>query len=346
MRFLERDDEKSRFKIRVDSIDDLWYLHQAVPEGTLIGGQSFRKLEAKDDQVRADSQPRVKIYLRIKVEGCEFHPFSDMLRISGSIIEGPQDISGHHTFNVDPGTVLDLEYPQSSSEILHFLEEAEEGTGSLPALAVSMDDETAEVYRVRDYGLEGIGKIRAKSGGKWTGKNEGWGQYYIEICDLLEQNLHGETAVLLSGPGFFKESLAKLLRERTGIDGNRLQLLQSSSGGISGLREALGKGTSANKVLEGLRFVRENELVEELMARIGKGKGASYGIPEVMEALDKGAVEYLLISERVFREGPGKEMMAKASEMGSVSMVVSVVHDMGKMLDKLGGVGALLRFEI
>ena len=214
MRFLERDDAKNKFKIRVDSIDDLWYLHQAVPEGMIVSGHTFRKLEAKDDQVRADNQPRIKIYLRIKVEGCEFHPFSDMLRISGSIIEGPQDISGHHTFNVDPGTVLDLEYPQDSTEVLPFLEEAESGAGSVPALAVSMDDETAEVYRIRDYGLEGIGKIRAKGGGKWTGQSGGWEQYYMEITDLVEQNLQKETAVLLSGPGFFKESLAKMLRCR------------------------------------------------------------------------------------------------------------------------------------
>jgi protein pelota len=346
MRFLDRDDVKKKFRVRVDSIDDLWYLHQAVPECTIVGSHTFRKLEAKDDLVRADNQPRIKIYLRIRVEGCEFHPFSDMLRISGSIVEGPQDISGHHTFNVDPGTVLDLEYPMDCSETLPFLEEAEKGAGSFPALAVSMDDETAEVFRIRDYGLEGIGKIRAKGGGKWTGKNEGWDQYYLEICDLVEQNLHENTVVLLSGPGFFKESLAKLLRERTGIEGNRLQLLQSSSGGISGLREALGKGTSANKVLEGLRFVRENELIEELMTRIGKGKGAAYGTEEVVNALSKGAVEVLLISERLFREGTGKEMMARASEMGSISMVVSTVHDLGKMLDKMGGIGALLRFEL
>lgn len=346
MRFLERDDAKNKFKVRVDSIDDLWYLHQAVPGGAIVSGHTFRKLEAKDDQVRADNQPRIKIFLRIKVEGCEFHPFSDMLRISGSIIEGPQDISGHHTFNVDPGTVLDLEYPQGCAEILPFLEEAEKGAGNLPALAVSMDDEIAEVFRIRDYGLEGIGRIRAKGGGKWTGKNEGWAQYYKEICDLVEQNIQNETAVLLTGPGFFKESLAKILRERTGIEGNRLQLLQSSSGGISGLREALGKGTSVNKVIEGLRFVRENELIEELMARIGRGKGAAYGLEEVMDALSKGAVEILLVTERIFREGPGKDMMSRASEMGSSTMVVSIVHDMGRMLDKMGGVGALLRFDI
>jgi protein pelota len=346
MRFLERDDDKGIYRIRVDSIDDLWYLHQAVAPGQLVGGHTFRKLEAKEDQVRADSQPRIKVYLRIDVEDCEFHPFTDILRVSGRIVDGPQDISGHHTFNVDKGTVLDITLPEPSQEIMGILEEAGKVAESAPAIAVSLDDETAELFRMRDYGLESIGRIRAKGGGKWTGQAGGWGPYYEEISELVKQNISEDTIVLISGPGFFKESLAKLLRQEIGLEGSRLHLMQSSSGGVTGLREALGKGGSANKVVEKLRFVQENELLEDLMSRIGKGKGAAYGIEEVSKALEMGAVEVLLVSERIFREGPGKELMKRSSVMGSRCMVISTSHEMGDMLDKMGGVGALLRFEL
>ncbi len=346
MRFLNRDDEKGSYRIRVDSIDDLWYLHQAIAPGYLVGSHTFRKLEAKEDLVRADSQPRVRVYLKIVVENCEFHPFSDVLRVSGMVQDGPQDISGHHTFNVDRGTVIDLDLTEPSPEIVKLLEEAEKGASNSPAVAISLDDETAELFRMRDYGLESIGRIRAKGNGKWTGNAGGWGPYYEEICELVKQNMGEDTIVMISGPGFFKESLAKLLRQEMGLDSNKLHILQSSSGGVNGLREALSKGGSANKVIEGLRFVQESEFLEELMSRIGKGKGATYGVDEVKRVLSLGAVEVLLISERIFREGSGKELMATASEMGSRNMVISTSHDMGQMLDKMGGVGALLRFEL
>ena len=59
-----------------------------------------------------------------------------------------------------------------------------------------------------------------------------------------------------------------------------------------------------------------------------------------------GAVETLLITDEVFRDGPGRELMSAASQIGSKVMVISSVHDQGSMFQKMGGIGALLRFEL
>ncbi|MGA1866518.1 MAG: hypothetical protein ACMUFK_03515 [Thermoplasmatota archaeon] len=346
MRIIDRIETKGMFKVRVDTMDDLWYLHQAIQPGTVVGTLTFRKLEAKEDQVRADSQPRVRVYLRITVLSTEFHPFTDVLRVRGIVLEGPPEISGHHTFNVDVGTVLDRQFTEDSTEVISILEDAQRNARGTVALAVSMDDETADLFRLRDYGMEKVGTIRTQGGGKWTGKGGSWDSYYREISDLVSLNLGVGMLLIISGPGFFKESLAKLLRDEGVIDNSRIYVMQSSSAGPGGIREALSKGGSASKTLEGLRFIQENELLEEFMARIGKGKGATYGLEEVKRALSKGAVEVLLISERLFREGPGKVLMGEASETGSRTMVTSTSHELGDMLDRMGGAGALLRFEV
>ncbi|MBN1390297.1 MAG: mRNA surveillance protein pelota [Candidatus Thermoplasmatota archaeon] len=346
MRIIERNDARGLFKVRVDSMDDLWYLHQALQAGTVVGAHTYRKPEAKEDQVRADSQPRVRVYLRITVSTSEFHPFTDVLRVRGTVIEGPPEISGHHTFNVDVGTVLDLEFSEGSTEVISVLEDAQRNARGTMALAVSMDDETADLFRLRDYGMERIGTVRTQGGGKWTGKEGGWDGYYREIADIVARNLGEGMLLIISGPGFFKESLAKLLREEGTVDGPRIHVLQSSSAGPAGIREALGKGGSVSRTLEGLRFVQENELLEEFMARIGRGRGATYGLDEVRKALSNGAVEVLLISERLFREGPGKLLMGAASETSSRTLITSTSHELGDMLDRMGGVGALLRFDV
>jgi len=346
MRILDRNDDRRQYKVRIDSLDDLWYLHQALSEGAIAGSYTYRKLEAKEDQIRADSQPRIRVYLRITVDTSEFHPFTDVLRVGGEVIEGPHEISGHHTFNVDVGTVLDLEIPPDDTEAVSMLEEAEKGELGTLALAVSIDDETADLFRLRDYGMERIGTIRAGSGGKWTGKGGGWEEFYREIADLISQNIGEDHVLILTGPGFFKESLAKVLREEGIVDPSSMHVIHSSSGGAAGLREALSRGESLAATLKDLRFVRENELLEELMARIGRGKGAAYGLHEVERALSMGAVEVLLISERMFREGTGRVLMGAATETGARTMITSISHELGEMLDKIGGVGALLRFEI
>jgi protein pelota len=343
---MERDDSRSTFKVRVDSIDDLWYLDRAVIPGTRVAGYTFRKLEAKDDQVRPDSQPRVRVYLRIEVESTEFHPFTDSLRIKGRVIEGPHDISGHHTFNVDPGTVLDLELVDEHPEIVAVLEEAQESSTRARAIAVSLDDETATVFRLRDYGIEDIGTIRTGSGGKRYLSGSRWDAYYDDICDLLMSSLTDETQLLIVGPGFFKEVLSKKLREERSIDSGRIHVVPSSSGGLSGIKEALSGSAGLSGMIEELRFARESELLNNLMAGIGKGQGSAYGEEEVKRALEMGAVETLLVTDEIFKKGSGRELITLAHRMGSGSMVVSSVHDQGSMFQKMGGIGAILRFDI
>ena len=66
MRFLDRDDGRCIFRIRVDSIDDLWYLDQVIQIGTKVGAHTFRKLEAKEDQVRAYDQQSTAVLLFLR----------------------------------------------------------------------------------------------------------------------------------------------------------------------------------------------------------------------------------------------------------------------------------------
>jgi len=346
MRLMEKGDGKCSIRVRVDSIDDLWYLDRAIISGTRVAGYTFRKLEAKDDQVRPDSQPRVRVYLRIEVESTEFHPFTDSLRIKGRVIEGPQDISGHHTFNVDPGTVLDLEMDDDHPDLLSVLEEAQESSEKARAIAVSLDDETAAVFRLRDYGLENMGTVRTGSGGKRYLSGSKWEAYYTEICDLLMPYLSEDNQLLIVGPGFFKEVLSKKLREERSVDPGRIHVVPASTGGMSGIKEALSGATGLSGMIEELRFARESGLLNTLMEGIGKGRGSAYGESEVRKALEIGAVETLLVTDEVFKEGKGRDLITLAHKMGSGSMVISSIHDQGSMFQKMGGIGAILRFEI
>ncbi|MEA3557785.1 MAG: mRNA surveillance protein pelota [Candidatus Thermoplasmatota archaeon] len=346
MRVMKDQTSDGSIKLRVENMDDLWYLHQLLDRSSQVGAYTFRKLESRDDVIRSDSQPRVRVYLRISVEDTEFQPFTDALRIKGTILEGPPDISGHHTINANIGTVMDLWKDPMTEIDKQVLDEACNTSGYLGVLAISMDDETAEVYRVRDYGVERIAEVKVGQGGKMYGSGDRWLGYYDEIMKVIDHHLGDGAQLIVSGPGFFKDKLAKLLKETGRVESERIHLLQSSSGGISGLKESFFTGQKMASAVSDLRFVRENNLMGELMARIGKGSGATYGMEEVRSALKIGAVETLLITEDLFREGPGKELMRSAGTMGSSSMVISTAHEMGQMLDKLGGAGALLRFEV
>ena len=330
----------------MEDMDDLWYLYQLIRPGSIVGSHAYRKLETKEDKVRPDNQPRVKVYLKIEVSSAEFHPFTDDLRVGGEIISGPDDISGHHTFNLEPGKTIDLELPSITREERSFLKDSLSSTARSKAMAISLDDESAQIFRIRDYGVEQIASIRTTGGGKQYGGSGNWDNYYREIAETLSHNLSDGVPLILIGPGFFKESLSRTLRESLDIDPSSIHIISASSGGLRGLNEAFSKGDGLSTALKDLRYQKETSIVNRLMEAVGKGKGATYGDKEVSKALEMGAVETLLITETIFREEMGRALLSLCTQMGSKEMIISTSHEAGRMLDKIGGIAAILRYEI
>src|SRR6266571_732400 len=108
MRVLHRDPKTGEIKIRVENADDLWHLHNLVQEGDLVRASTYRREDVKTDKVRPERGEKVRVTLTIRVEGVEFQAFSDRLRITGVIVEGPQDLGRHHTLNVASEDVLSI----------------------------------------------------------------------------------------------------------------------------------------------------------------------------------------------------------------------------------------------
>ncbi len=342
---IKRDDIKGEFSLRITDRDDLWFLYQVIGPGVIAGSLTNRKLESKDDQVRADSQPRVKVYLRIEVKETEFHPFSDALRLKGTILEGPPDISGHHTLNVEPGTNLDITKTTITEHDIQLLEEAEKASLIPKALALTIDDESAELFRLREYGLEPLGRIGAGPGGKRYPSKDKWEIMMKEVLELITNNYSLNVPIIVTGPGFFRDVAGKEIRNIPGIKAEDVYVVPSSSVGRSGLKEALTRKEGMEKLLEKTRFARESDSIQLIMSKIAKGKGAAYGLEVIERDLSLGAVELLVITEELFRTDHGKKLLAISSRTGSDHLIISTSHDGGKMLQKLGGAAVLLRFE-
>jgi protein pelota len=295
--------------------------------------------------IRPDSSVRKRIYLVVKVEDTQFHPFTDALRLKGLVIDAPPDVSGYHTFNVDPGSTIDLNSDDLGDADMDLLNESGERSGSEQAVLISIDDTTCSIHRLRDYGLEFQASLEI-SGGKRFGGSDRWESFIDDIMRSFQPIYTPPTPIIIIGPSFFKEKLAKKVRETFREPDIQVVILNASAGGLSGVREAFNNKSEISAVLKRSRNVMEVQMIEDLLSRIGRGKGAVYGEDEVRKAIELGAVETLLVSDRIFREGLGREMMEMCRNMNSKGMVISSHHDQGKMFDRMGGVAALLRFEI
>ena len=90
----------------------------------------------------------------------------------------------------------------------------------------------------------------------------------------------------------------------------------------------------------------ETEVVEQFLVEISRNGLFSYGIDELKNALDAGAVLNLLVTNEFIRTPTCAVLLNKAKSTGSKVTVISTAHEAGKKLAGFGGAGAILRYKI
>ena len=147
------------------------------------------------------------------------------------------------------------------------------------------------------------------------------------------------------GPGFTKEHLLKYGREKESQVFKKCLVHGTGTAGMNGVQEAIKTGV-VKQITKENRVVFETELVEKLFEEIRKNGLATYGEKEVDYALRNGAVERLLLTDVLVRTSKGEQLLRLAKENNSDFTIINTMHEAGKKMEGMGGVGALLRFKI
>ncbi len=94
-------------------------------------------------------------------------------------------------------------------------------------------------------------------------------------------------------------------------------------------------------------LVKEKDILAKFFETLGKHRErAAYGIEKVKLAIERGAVELLLISEK-FPKKEAEELEKAASNIGSEVVIISTDNQHGEQFYNLTkGVGAILRFAL
>lgn len=344
MRVLHRDMKAGEVKLRIENPDDLWHVHNLVAAGDRVRASTYRREEGQADKLRPDRMEKVRVTLTVHVERTEFQAFTDRLRISGIIVEGPQDLGRHHTLNLAVDDVLTIIKAAWKPHELRRIDEAVAAAQRPRVSFLALDDEEALVAQLRQYGVQGLATIRAPGHGKMFATGDAKSVFFDEIRGTLRATDLGERLIIV-GPGFARDEFAAFIREREPGIGEKLHVHGTSSAGMRGIHEALRSGI-ASKVLEASRVALETDLVERLLEAIATGRPCAYGPAEVAEAVDAGAVETLLVLEARVREPAMEDLLRRAEEQRGTVVLVSGHHEAGDKLEALGGIGALLRYAI
>lgn len=343
MRVLRRDPKTGEIKIRIENPDDLWHLSNLAVPGDLVRASTTRREEAKADKIRPERMEKVRVTLTIRVEKLEFQAFSDRLRMSGVIVEGPQDLGQHHTLNVGVEDVLSILKEWRPHE-LRRIEEAVAAAQRPTVSFLSLDDDEALLAQLRQYGVREVATIRAPGHGKMFPSGDAKTTFYEEILAKLTSAELGEALVIV-GPGFARDEFHGFMRSRAPELVRRVHVHGTAHAGMRGVQEALRSGVGA-KLFEESRVALETRLVERVLEGIGRNGPVAYGRKEVETALVAGAVETLLVSDAIVRDAAVEGLMHRAEAQRGTVVLVSRHHEAGARLEALGGIAAILRFPL
>ncbi len=348
VKVLARDRETGSVKLRMDSLDDLWHLRELVEPGDVATALTWRtaELDQKDVERKGKAEKRAMV-LGVAVEGIEFQPFTNRLRLLGIIVEGPQDVGSYHTINVEPSSDITIRKkggfrPHQEERI----KEAVEATTRPLVVFLAIEDNEAVIAVLRQYGVQKMVDITGHVSGKQYASSKGDEPSFFDEILLGLRDYRPENAPLLVlGPGFAKERFMAYAREKqpAAIKGGAIE--GTGQAGMTGIHEALKKGL-VDRVSKDQRVALESTHVEALMEAIAKDGAATYGPAQTRAATETGAVDTLLIIDTLAREPEGEALLTLARNMGAKAHIISTHHEAGKRFEALTGVGALLRYKL
>ncbi len=342
---------RERVTVVPESVDDLWHLQYVLEPGDRVAGDTTRRIQRNDDQMRDTGGEREPMWVAIAVDDVEFHRFANRLRVGGEIVACSREdqLGFHHTLNVEERDELSIEKWWKSDQEQR-LAEAEEASENPDVAIATVEEGRAHVHTVAQYGTEERATITGSSGKDEYARERS--ELWAELASVLGRL--DVDAIILAGPGFTKQDAYKHLEREAPEVAELVTMVDTASVGDRGVHEVLKRGAVAD-VQQETRIESEAEYIDELTRRIAEGAKAAYGPEEVSKAAEYGAIDRLLILDERLRQerGPDGEwsvdvddLVRTTEQKGGEVTVFSSEFPPGQQLSNLGGVAALLRYRL
>jgi len=340
MKVLELDLKKGLGVLLIETYEDLWHLTNIIEPGDLVEALTPRHVFIEREGKKVKSEKRLMM-LKLRVEKVEYHEQLNKLRVLGTIVEGPENVrlGAYHTIELSPGMKVRIEKEWK----FHHLERLRRAKlKSVPVALVVVDETRATFAMVKGEKVEIIKEID----NPYSLQDEKQEVFHKSIATEIEKLKDSVAYIVIAGPGFTKEHVVKILLERQKELREKVIPAFASSATISGINELLKSGI-LQKVKSNLEISREIGLIQKLFMQIHKGsKKVTYGLESCRKAAEIGAIEVLLVSDKLIKNEDIEELAKKVEKSGGKVQIISSSHDLGNQFFKFCGIAAFLRFSV
>ncbi|MCY0850866.1 mRNA surveillance protein pelota [Sulfuracidifex metallicus] len=333
MRILEFNEKQDSLTIHVENEDDLWLLYTMLKKDDEVVAKTLRDVSI------GDNSRRVPMIIRLKVERKEFQEFTTRLRIHGIVLDAPEKYSvkgSHHTINLDIGDDITIIRKWEKYDLDKIYKHAQKKSRIL--ISIIDIDECLVAIPME----QGIKILCEKS---FNEPEESLLENAKIIADEIESyaKTYSPDAILIAGPGFFKQDVAKLLSKKYKVYTDDV-----NSPGRTGLNEVM-KRDLIDQLIRDYEISEGTKAMDKFMEMLAKGsRNIAYGKEEVRKAAEIGAIDTVLVLAELIigQENDYPTILNEVSEKGGKIILVPRDSPSYYQVKNIGGIVALLRFPI
>ncbi len=355
MKIIKLDLKRRELELIPEDFEDLYFLHMFVKRGDHVRSWTVRHIKRlKGDSARPERGERVRVMIEIEVKETELEGLRGALRIKGVIREAPDWLPAkgkHHTIIVRPGHRLHLRKTRILDFEIRRLERLSSGKRRR-ILIVAMDYDEATIALLHEVGVDILERRAVSLPSKLDekGRRSTIARFFSEMAARILELVKREDVkhIVVAGPGIAKREFYAYLSSR--LQDVNIMVEDATSGDVSGVYEVIRRGVE-RRILRECEIVEAQRAIEDALAYLGKGvPKVALGIEEVLKASTMGAIEILVIGERLMRDPSLQDSLAEVIEnteryRGKI-LILSSKAELYPTLRSFGGILALLRFPI
>ena len=276
------------------TLEDLWVIKSITDVGDVISGSSYRRIRGNEADNDSTRKP---VFVSISIEKFDFSKELNSLRFTGKIVESkPEDLAPlgeYHTLEISLSKSYTLKKPQFFSHQLDLLQNNNSAI-SCSILLIALDDERANLFELTNIGIKELAVIDSGKPGKRYSSDFDFSNFFSEIFSIVSRY---DCQIIIAGPGATKSKLSEFIKQKK--SSFKILELAIQNTNKSSINELFSKKEVARFFKNSIIY-KEQKILDAFLENLGKNNNkVAYGLQEVSIALDLGACENIMISERL-----------------------------------------------
>eukprot|EP00930_Biecheleria_cincta_P049875 TRINITY_DN35079_c0_g1_i1.p1 TRINITY_DN35079_c0_g1~~TRINITY_DN35079_c0_g1_i1.p1 ORF type:complete len:403 (+),score=108.16 TRINITY_DN35079_c0_g1_i1:46-1254(+) len=369
MKLLHKEFEKDgrgNATLIAEESEDLWHLYNLCSKGDTVKATTYRKIQKEGSTGTVQTEVK-KMMMTIEVKSIEYDAAGNCIRFSGkNCEENPWvKMGAHHTLEVELNNKMTLGKDCWDTMHLDALDQATDVHKTSEVAVILMEAGIANFHLLTAVLAKDVFRVSLSLPRKrvtTTGYDKAiirfYEQVYQGIKDHVDLNL--VKCVLMAGPGFVKDDFLTWMSQKA-VQNQDTQIMQKKSAFISvhascvhkqALKELLAD-EQVQKSIANTKAAAHLKALEDFYVMVQKEPDrVCYGPKQVKEAIEKCAVQTLMVTDSLFRNANVAlrkqyiEMVDTAKDQGATLHVFSSQHVSGEQLQQLTGIAGVLRFPL